>query len=178
MIKFDRTWTLFLDRDGVINHRIVGGYVQKVAQFSFYEGVPLAMEKLADTFGHIFVVTNQQGIAKGLMTEDDLHAVHRHMKKVIETLDGRIDAIYFCPEPSPSPNRKPNIGMAQQAKKDFPNIDFERAIMVGDSVSDIEFGINAGMKTIFINTKNEPLPHSIKPDFRFETLVDFIHQIQ
>ena len=178
MINFDKTWTLFLDRDGVINHRIVGGYVRKVAQFSFYEGVPLAMEKLADTFGHIFVVTNQQGIAKGLMTQDDLQAVHQHMKKVIETLDGRIDGIYFCAEKSPSAHRKPNIGMALQAKNDFPAIDFERAIMVGDSVSDIEFGINAGMKTVFITTKNEPLPHSIKPDFTFETLLDFINEIK
>lgn len=175
--KFDKTWTLFLDRDGVINERIPNDYVKTVKEFSFFVGVPLAMEKIESIFGHIFVVTNQQGIAKGLMTESDLAKVHRHMKKTIENLGGRIDKIYYCPEKNPSPCRKPNIGMAEQAKRDFPTIDFSRSVMVGDSVSDIEFGNRLGMFTVFIETKGESLPKHVEAQAHFSNLVAFINAI-
>ncbi len=175
--KFDTTWTLFLDRDGVINERIPNDYVKSVKEFSFFAGVPLALEKIEPIFGHIFIVTNQQGIAKGLMTTEDLAKVHRHMKKTIENLGGRIDKIYYCPEKSPSPCRKPNTGMAEQAKRDFPTVDFSRSIMVGDSASDIEFGNRLGMFTVFVETKGEPLPSPIKANICYPNLVAFIEAI-
>lgn len=174
---FDNTWTLFLDRDGVINERIPNDYVKSVKEFCFFSGVPLAMEKIEPIFGHIFIVTNQQGIAKGLMTENDLAKVHRHLKKTIENLGGRIDKIYYCAEKSPSPCRKPNTGMAEQAKRDFPNIDFSRSVMVGDSASDIEFGNRLGMFTVFVATKNEPLPQHIEANAHFPNLVALIDAI-
>ena len=153
----DGTWTLFLDRDGVINRRIPGAYVADVQEFEFLEAVREAMSYFSEFFGKIIVVTNQQGIGKGLMTEAQLSGVHAHMQAQIKQSGGRIDAIYYCPflaKDNPE-CRKPNTGMAVQAQADFPEIDFEKSIMVGDSVTDMEFGLKLGMKTVFIQTKPE-----------------------
>ena len=148
----DSSWTLFLDRDGVINKRIVDGYVERVSDFHFLDSVPKAIAWCKTVLGRIIVVTNQQGIGKGIMTEEQLTAIHAYLKEQIP----EIDRIYHSPYLAHENNsmRKPNIGMALAAKKDFPEIDFQKSIMVGDSPSDIEFGKNAGMKTVFISDKN------------------------
>jgi histidinol-phosphate phosphatase family protein len=150
-------WTLFLDRDGVINFRLPGKYVSDIDQFSFLENVPEAIAKYSNIFGRIIVVTNQQGIGKGLMTEAQLKVVHHYMKSEIENAGGRIDAIYFCPDlrESNSITRKPAPGMALQAKKDFPEINFEKSIIAGDSLSDMVFGFDLAMKTVFVETNPE-----------------------
>jgi histidinol-phosphate phosphatase family protein len=178
-MKFDNTWTLFLDRDGVINEREEGGYIKKVDDFSFVPGTIKAMEKLNNIFGRIVVVTNQAGIGKGLMTEKDLQLVHRHMLKTFDLLDGRVDKIYHCPDKpeAKSPNRKPEIGMAMQAKADFPEIEFSRSVIVGDSLSDMAFGAKLGMLKVFIEGKGED-PSVAKPDFQFASLKDFADSIE
>ena len=86
------------------------------------------------------------------MTEDDLHKVHQHLLQEVQNFGGRIDAIYHAPQLAEenSNMRKPNIGMALQAKEEFPSIDFKKSIMVGDSISDIEFAKNANMFAILI----------------------------
>ena len=91
------------------------------------------------------------------MKRSDVQAIHNHIIRSIHDLGGRIDTIYFAPQlkEENSPMRKPGIGMALQAKKDFPEIDFEKSIMVGDSMSDMEFGKKAGMKTVFITHGKE-----------------------
>ena len=91
---FDKSWTLFLDRDGVINERIPGSYIKKWEDFQFLEGVREALAIFKETFGRIVVVTNQQGIGKGIMTEDDLAKVHTQMIEQIEIRDGRIGKAY------------------------------------------------------------------------------------
>lgn len=173
-MKFDSSWTLFLDRDGVINEREDGGYVTKVEDFSFVPGSIKAIEKLSNIFGRIVIVTNQAGIGKGLMTEKQLQKIHQHLLKTIDLLDGRIDKIYHCPDTpdSNSPNRKPEIGMAMQAKADFPEIEFSRSVIVGDSVSDMAFGARLGMVKVFIDGKGED-PSAVKPEFQFASLKDF-----
>ncbi len=150
----DKSWTLFLDRDGVINEKLDNDYVKNLEEFSFINGALDAIANFSNLFGRIVVVTNQQGIGKGLMTHTDLKIVHDYMDEEIKRIGGRVDKIYYCPElaAANAPCRKPNIGMAEEAKKDFPEIDFEKSIMVGDSVSDIEMGVKAGMFTIFIST--------------------------
>lgn len=147
--------TLFLDRDGVINQRIVGDYVRNRSEFVFLEGALQALVDLARKFDYIVVVTNQQGIAKGRMTEADLQDVHDYMVAQVEAAGGRLDGVYYCPhhERDAPACRKPNPGMAHQAKADFPAIEFERALMVGDSVSDLVFGQRLGMKTVLLTTK-------------------------
>ena len=152
----DKSWTLFLDRDGVINCRIIDDYVKSPVEFVFCAQVPEAISRLNQIFGRIIIVTNQQGIGKKVMTKNQLKKIHAFMLNEIEKMGGRVDAIYFCPELAETkhPDRKPKIGMALQAKQDFPEIDFSKSIMVGDSQSDMEFGKNAGMKTVFVKSKD------------------------
>ncbi len=154
-IKIDKSWTLFLDRDGVINEKIDNDYVKNINEFKFKQGVLEIMPFLNKNFNRIVVVTNQQGISKGIMTEKDLSIVHNHLKNEIEKVDGRIDKFYFCPELAINNpiDRKPNIGMGIKAKEDFPEINFEKTIMVGDSMSDMKFGKRLNMTTIYIKSK-------------------------
>jgi len=77
--RIDKSWTLFLDRDGVINERIVGDYVRNISQFKFIPGTIEALKILRKIFGRIIIVTNQRGIARGLMTEEDLISIHDYM---------------------------------------------------------------------------------------------------
>jgi D-glycero-D-manno-heptose 1,7-bisphosphate phosphatase len=153
-------WAVFLDRDGVINERLPGEYVARWHEFRFCAGTLRAMSVLARLVGRIVVVTNQQGIGKGLMTEGDLAAVHENMLRDIREAGGRVDGVYHCPhlKVENSPLRKPNVGMAFLAKHDFPDIDFQKSFMVGDSASDMEFGRRLGMVNVFIEGKGEPLP--------------------
>jgi histidinol-phosphate phosphatase family protein len=169
-LNIDPSWTLFLDRDGVINRRIVDDYVKKWEDFEFLEDVLKAMEIFDKKFGRIVIVTNQQGIGKGLMRHEDLELIHKNMQYEISYFKGRIDKIYFSPYLALEnhADRKPGIGMALKAKKDFPEIDFSKALMVGDSGSDMEFGKAAGMRTVFIGETNK-----YKADFLFPTLYAF-----
>lgn len=158
--KIDKSWTLFLDRDGVINFEDVGSYITRWENFRFLEGVPEALTTLNHIFGVIVIVTNQRGIAKGLMTEQDLLDIHTHMLGKVETAGGRIDKIYYCMDEGP--NRKPSPGMAHQAKADFPAIDFKKSVMIGNTMSDMIFGKSVGMTTIFISS-NRPAPELPDP---------------
>ena len=169
--KIDKTWTLFLDRDGVINTRLVDDYVKNINEFEFMPGVLDAFRIFAEIFGKIIIVTNQQGVGKGLMTMQDVESVHKFMLKEIENQKGRVDAIYVCPQLKSDPDnfRKPSPKMAYMAQHDFPEIDLEKSIMIGDMNSDLEFGKNCGMYTVFIG--NEPI--KIKPDDKYETLLEF-----
>ena len=181
MHKFDNTWTLFLDRDGVINERIPNDYVKDWDSFDFIPGSIKAIERLSSVFGRIVVVTNQAGIGKGLMTEQDLYLVHRMLLKTVDLLDGRIDKIYHAPNApdNPSPLRKPDTGMALQAKDDFPEINFSKSVIVGDSISDIEMGHRLGMVKVFIEGKDED-PHrliELKPDYQFKSLAEFAKKV-
>lgn len=165
----DKSWTLFLDRDGVINERIVGDYVKNTEEFHFIPGALQAMAQFSQHFGRLVVVTNQQGIGKGLMTERNLNNVHRYMCSEIEKHGGRIDAVYFAPQLAKenSQLRKPNIGMALRAQQDFPEINFQKAVMIGDSDSDILFGQSLGMITVKLNA---PEVSQTKPTLRRENL--------
>lgn len=153
--KIDKSWTLFLDRDGVINEKLENDYVKNWSEFSFIKGTFEALSTLSSLFGTIIVVTNQRGVGKGIMTLDDLNLIHFRMLECITKNFGKVDGIYFCSDVlDTSECRKPNIGMANQAKIDFPWIDFSKSVMIGDSRSDIEFGQRLGMKTVYIS--NEP----------------------
>ena len=169
--KIDKSWTLFLDRDGVINVRLVDDYVKKIEEFEFLPGVLEAFKIFAEKFGRIIIVTNQQGVGKGLMTMHDVDEAHNYMRQAIEAQKGRIDAIYVCPQLKSDPDnfRKPSPKMAYMAQHDFPEIDFEKSIMIGDSNSDIEFGKNAEMYTILIGDE----PVKCKPDGKFDSLLQF-----
>jgi D-glycero-D-manno-heptose 1,7-bisphosphate phosphatase len=145
--------TLFLDRDGVINVKLEARYVRNSNEFEFMQGSLVAISKLSKLFKRILIVTNQQGIGKGIMTEDDLNLLHSFMTSEIGKLNGKIDKIYFCPHlvSEKCGCRKPNPGMIQQAKLDFPEINFENSYLVGDSLSDIEAGERMNLLTIRVD---------------------------
>ncbi len=155
-LNIDKSWTLFLDRDGVINKKLENDYVKHWVQFEFLENVLVALKTFNTFFGKIVVVTNQQGIGKGYYRTEDLELIHKNMLYELTYAGGRIDKVYYSPhlESANHPTRKPGTGMALQAKQDFPEIDFSKSIIVGDSISDMEFGRALGMKTIFISDES------------------------
>ena len=168
-------WTLFLDRDGVINVEKKDDYVKSWDEFQFYEESLCAFPILALKFTTIVITTNQKGIGKGLMTHEHLLNIHSNMQLKIHEVGGRIDHIYYCPDlDNNSPNRKPQAGMAFQAKQHFPNINFKQSIMVGNRTSDMHFGRNAGLHTVFLATTHPetPYPNPII-DYRFDNLLTF-----
>lgn len=143
---------LFLDRDGVINVQLVGDYVKCIDEFTFREDFLQSVPFIAKKFQTIIVVTNQQGIAKGICTRENVDFVHKYLCKTLNNKGLHIDKIYVCPHLAGSgcTCRKPEIGMALQAQHDFPDLDFQTAVMIGDSVSDMVFGRRCGMETVFI----------------------------
>jgi histidinol-phosphate phosphatase family protein len=176
-LNINKNWTLFLDRDGVINKKIDNDYVKQWIEFEFIEGVLDALKFLNTVFGSIIVVTNQQGIGKKLYRIEDLELIHKNMLYEIAYHGGKIDKVYFSPylKSENHPYRKPGIGMALKAKEDISSINFKQSIMIGDSMSDMEFGRNAGMKTIYIS---EEISENDKIDFNFKSLNEFVISIQ
>ncbi|MBP5326735.1 MAG: HAD family hydrolase [Bacteroidales bacterium] len=162
--------SLFLDRDGVINERIVDGYVTKPDDFHIIDGVLEAMALFSKHFDHIFIVTNQQGIGKGLMSEKDLSAIHDFFITEVVNHGGKIDRIYHCPalKSEHSFQRKPSIGMALRARRDYPDVKLHRSVMVGDMPSDMLFGRRAGMTTVLVGP--EPVTAT-----QYPYLVDFYY---
>jgi histidinol-phosphate phosphatase family domain/HAD-superfamily hydrolase, subfamily IIIA len=156
-LSFDNSWTLFLDRDGVINRRIPGQYVTCLKEFDYLAGSLQAIVLLNKIFDRIIIVTNQKGVGKGIMSQEDLDHIHNKMRVDLNNKGGNLTAIYAATEASFSSKsqHKPNLGMGLQAKTAFPEIDFKKAIMVGDSISDIEFGRQLGMWTVLIEGKEE-----------------------
>jgi D-glycero-D-manno-heptose 1,7-bisphosphate phosphatase len=168
--QIDTSWTLFLDRDGVINKKIDHDYVRSWSMFEFLPGAKESLKLLASTFGKIIIVTNQRGIGRGLMTVQDLDYIHTNMVTEIVNAGGRIDAIYFCSDidDEGSSHRKPKPGMALDAQKAFPEISFAKSVMVGDSESDILFGKNLAMLTVSISRNTHTTA-----DYNFQSLADF-----
>ena len=169
-------WSLFLDRDGVINERIPDVYIKDFKEFKFKKDFIEIFPKIVRLFDYIFVVTNQQGIGKGLMTIQELEIVHSKMLSEIKSFSGKIDKIYFCPHHKEEncQCRKPKPGMAYMAKNDFPVIDFKKSILIGDRESDIGFGKNVGMKTILVKTddsKNIKADYSVNDFYEIENII-------
>jgi D-glycero-D-manno-heptose 1,7-bisphosphate phosphatase len=178
--NIDQHWTLFLDRDGVINVEKEGSYIFNYEEFIFYKKTKEALKTFASFFGRIVIATNQRGVGKGMMTAADLQLIHDKMVAEVVLSGGRIDRIYYADSlQNDHPLRKPNPGMAHAAKRDFPEIDFSRSIMVGNNISDMEFGRNAGMYTVFLKTTNpgQPLPHPAI-DMAFNSLDEFAKHLQ
>lgn len=171
----DNSWTLFLDRDGVINVEKPGTYITNWNEFIFYDGVKEAIRIFASRFKYIFVITNQRGVSRGITKPENLLAVHQNMTDEIFAAGGRIDRVYFCiDEEATSPHRKPNPGMGWQAKRDFGLIDFKKSVMVGNKLSDMEFGRNLGCTTIYLTTTDPGISEAdICIDAVYASLIDF-----
>lgn len=145
--------TVFLDRDGVLNQKMPEGeYVRSLTDFRLLPGVSEAIARLNRAGLRTIVVTNQRGIALGLYTAADVEAVHAGLGSELARHSARIDAFYMCPHGKNECNcRKPLTGLYDQARADFPGIAADTSVMIGDSLSDIEFGCRLGMMTIFVD---------------------------
>ena len=176
--EIDQTWTLFLDRDGVINRRPPNDYVKCWEDFDFLPGVLESLKIFNKLFNRIIIVTNQQGIGKNLMSKADLALIHKKMIDKIVYNGGRIDKVFFCPDLTKKSDncRKPGIMMAMKAKTLFPEIIFEKSIMAGDTESDLQFGKKAGMKTVFINSNKGNINNSLI-DAEFTDLFSFANSL-
>lgn len=143
---------IFLDRDGVLNRKAPDGqYVTNLDEFEVLPGVLDALVMLYRSGFQLFVVTNQRGVAKGVVSLDALDRVHRHLLHEVEQAGARIERVYICPHDYADrcDCRKPKPGMLLQATRDC-NIDLTQSWMIGDGASDIEAGRCAGCKTGFV----------------------------
>ncbi|MCY4342980.1 MAG: HAD family hydrolase [Gammaproteobacteria bacterium] len=154
MRNFGRDKVAFLDRDGVINEVPVGhGYVTAWAQFRFIDGALDALRALKGKGYRLVVVTNQQGIGKGLMDLDALEAIHRKLRAHCARHGAAIDGVFFCPHLASDgcDCRKPRPGLIRQAVRELGlDLDLGRSWLIGDSPRDIEAGAAAGLNTLFI----------------------------
>ncbi|MCB0419399.1 MAG: HAD family hydrolase [Bdellovibrionales bacterium] len=153
---------IFFDRDGTL---IVDKfYLNNPKDVEYLPGVFSNLENLRDA-GFLFViVTNQSGIPRGWVSEENLHSIHKRMSKDFAIYNIEFKGYYYSPHmpESDHPDRKPNPGMLLRAAKDF-NIDLTKSWMVGDKMSDVEAGHRAGTKTILIDTKGSARSSQYKP---------------
>lgn len=156
---------VFLDRDGVLNEE--RGFITCPEEFTLLRGVPAALASLHERGFARIVVTNQSGVARGLITLESLHAIHDKLRR--ET-SGGIDAVYFCPhhpteglDPHECDCRKPKPGMLLQAAREH-DIDLAGSWLVGDAPRDIEAGHRAGCRTICVLGVKMPSPDAWPED--------------
>lgn len=144
--------TVFLDRDGVLNEKMLeGSYAASGENFHILPGVPEAVARLNRIGLRVIVVSNQRGVALGLYSLADVEAVHAEFQRLLKAKDARVDAFYVCPHDSNDCNcRKPLPGLFEQAVADYPEISAPTSVMIGDSLLDIEFGRRLDMTTILI----------------------------
>jgi D-glycero-D-manno-heptose 1,7-bisphosphate phosphatase len=152
---------LFLDRDGVINKDF--GYVCEVERLEYVDGIFDLCRKAKSKGYLIIVITNQAGIGRGYYSEKQFLDFMDIIKANFIEEDCQIDAVYYCPHHPTAgigeyrmncKSRKPNNGMILQADKDF-SIDQENSILVGDKPSDIQAGVDSGIKNLYLFTSNK-----------------------
>lgn len=172
-IKIDSSWSLFLDRDGVINERNFDGYITSPSDFKFLPKVIEGLKDLSKQFSRIIIVTNQQGVGKGVMTETVLQEIHDAMCDTLKVENITIDKVLFATNlrNAKIDRRKPNSAMALEAKKEFPEIDFTKSLMVGDTDSDLQFGMNLGMKTVLIASAEKV---NVEPNIKVNNLKELV----
>ena len=136
---------LFLDRDGIIN--VDHGYVYKIDDFEFTEGIFDLVKLFTDARYMIFIITNQSGIGRGYYSENDFSTLTEWMIKEFKNKNITIQEVYRCPH-SPEEKchcRKPEIGMIEEAISAF-SVDLSESWMIGDKQSDMDLALNAGIE--------------------------------
>ena len=152
--------TIFLDRDGVINHEV--SYLHEIESFEFINGVFKACLHFNKLDYKIIIVTNQSGIARGYFKYRDVCKLHKHLQNELIQFGTKVDKIFFCPYhkngvikkyKKSSALRKPKIGMFRLAKKIW-NIDRKNSFIIGDQITDMQFAKRAKIKGYLFDQKN------------------------
>ncbi len=162
---------IFLDRDGTINEDL--GYISDEKDLFISEENILGLQKLAKLNFKIFIITNQSGVSKKYFSEKKLIKINNCLLKKIHNFGGRIDKVFYdiSNSESPSKNRKPNIGMVQQAVVEY-GVALSKSWIVGDKDTDIITGKFSNMKTIYIKNSKYPYKSILEPDYKVNNLND------
>lgn len=161
---------IFIDRDGTLNPD--PGYISNPDDFNLFDGVAEALARLQKAGYLLILITNQSGIARGLISLQQLDQIHAKLQGQLSSAGARLDAIYHCPHHPDYPPvngetncncRKPKPGMILQALKDH-HIDPVKSYMIGDRSSDIKIALKTGVTPILIGPS--PMPG-------FETVTTF-----
>jgi D-glycero-D-manno-heptose 1,7-bisphosphate phosphatase len=142
--------TIFVDRDGVINRKAAeGAYVTSLAELHLIDGSIDALARLSRSGRRVIIATNQQGIAKGLIDQEDLNMIHSTISAAVQSAGGQLTEILVCPHLDGTCRcRKPGVGLFELAKELHPEIDLEDSVMIGDSQSDMEAAHSIGARAI------------------------------
>jgi D-glycero-D-manno-heptose 1,7-bisphosphate phosphatase len=144
--------TVFVDRDGVINHNRVD-HVLSWKDFQFVDGSLQALALLHEAGYQVVVVTNQAAITRGLISVQELDGIHRRMQDAIEESGGKVKSVLYCRHlPTAGCDcRKPKPGLLFQAARSY-KIDLPSSWLIGDHITDIQAGLAAGCKPILVLT--------------------------
>ena len=144
--------TVFLDRDGVINRKAPEGeYVSTWRELEFLPGALEALRALHLSGIRVIVVTNQRGVATGKVNSELLSDLHERLRNACDHAGGHIDAIYACLHDAGTCEcRKPAPGLLLRAKTEYPEIDFSRSLVIGDSASDLQAGWRVGSQLMLV----------------------------
>ncbi|MFA6571995.1 MAG: HAD-IIIA family hydrolase [Bacteroidota bacterium] len=173
---------VFFDRDGIVNYRLVGDYVTSIEEFKFIDDFLLFYSSIKKKGYLGILVKNQEGIGKGILSEENLEQVHTFLQsKMLELTGYNFDDIFYCSDlaESNSPRRKPNPGMIFEAIEKW-NIEPRNSWMIGDSPTDVIAGKRAGLNTILVNIHNKKdvpeaeqvFPNLLTASFFFDNFIE------
>lgn len=169
---------VFVDRDGTLVREV--SYLRRVEQIEVLPRVPEAIQLLHQHGLKVVVVTNQSGVARGFLTEDELRRIHQEVERRLARAEAFLDGIYYCPHhPSEGIDpyrvscecRKPNVGLTQRAATEL-NLDLGRSYVVGDKYSDMELAARIGAKGLLIQN-NKAEGGRRKEEIKFLAVKDF-----
>jgi len=178
---------IFLDRDDTLIED--AGYINHPAQIKLLDGVAGALAELKHLGYKLVVVSNQSGVARGIVTEKALGEIHNRLKQMLAEKGAGLDGIYYCPYhpdgivpkyKKQSDWQKPNPGMLLAAAEEM-DIDLSQSWTVGDNSRDIEAGLRAGCKTILIDSpsrQKQPIPTGPNPDYRAVNMKEAVNIIK
>ena len=175
---------VFVDRDGVLNGHLPGDYVKSPASLILIPGVAAAIRRLNDASIPVIVISNQQGVGKGLMSGEDLLLVTRHLEACLDAEAGaHLDRCYYCTDlkSADSPRRKPEPGMLFEAAQDY-GFSLADTVFIGDSATDIAAGAAANVgATILVLSGATPVhiadSFTPPPNHIFRTLANAVDWI-
>jgi len=155
---------ILLDRDGVINYQIPGGYVTDWARFRFVRGIKRVLAQLSRMGFPLIVVSNQAGVGKGLISSEALAEISRRFAESLGSSGARINAVYYCThlQEKGCDCRKPKSGLLQQAARDW-HLDLSRCVMIGDSTGDIEAARRVNCRSILLTRSRGGVSAMVQP---------------
>lgn len=174
----ERRKAVFLDRDGTLN--VLVPFLSRIEDFELYPEAPAAVREINDSEYLAIVVTNQPQVARGLLTVDQLRAIHDRLEEMLGSEGAELDAIYYCPHHSDGgltcQCRKPGTLLYEQAAERF-NIDLSASAVVGDSVRDVMAARRLGCRAVRVKTGRDgsDMPTDVEADFVACDLREAVH---